>query len=53
MKNLLQVADFLFDNTQDQQARLESEQQTIEDMKREIFAYKHKNEAIMVKTNII
>lgn len=37
LKNLLTVSEFLFENSQDLQMRIESEQQNVEDMKREIF----------------
>lgn len=49
MKNLLTVAEILFENREELQNRVEAEQQNAEDYKREIYALKQRNEAILVK----
>ena len=52
LKSLSQVSEFLFETIQDLNVKVESEQQTIEDYKREIYGFKQKHEAIMVRDGI-
>eukprot|EP00347_Sterkiella_histriomuscorum_P022697 403337496 len=47
LKQLLSVAEFLFENREDLNTRLDFELQTVDDLERQIFGYKQRSDAIL------